>query len=192
MSDPAATRLAPETDASIRESLDALGRAVQIARITNDPLLHTLEALASTVRAQHRLFVDGTLTLRQVLSEAQPLSAEERAALLREVSASAKDGADAGTHRAANRIVRSFDRKTAKWTGAWIGVAFVAGAAMATAVAFWGNVGRFSPDAAWREIVRLNPDPRPALQQAEIRSMKGRRYRSVALWMDPEPAPPSN
>ena len=92
MSDPAATRLAPETDASIRESLDALGRAVQIARITNDPLLHTLEALASTVRAQHRLFVDGTLTLRQVLSEAQPLSAEERAALLREVSASAKDG----------------------------------------------------------------------------------------------------
>ena len=64
MSDPAATRLAPETDASIQESLDALGRAVQIARITNDPLLHTLEALASTVTAQHRLFVDGTLTLR--------------------------------------------------------------------------------------------------------------------------------
>jgi hypothetical protein len=68
----------------------------------------------------------------------------------------------------------------------------VVGAAMATAVAFWGDVGRFSPDAEWREIVRLNPDPRPALQQAEIRTVKGRRYRSLALWMEPEPAPPPN
>jgi len=72
---PAAPALAPDTEARIQAALNALEQQISVARVTNDPLLHMLEALAATVHAQHRMFVDASLTIAAAIDEGRkPLS----------------------------------------------------------------------------------------------------------------------
>jgi hypothetical protein len=65
-----------EVGARIRAAQDELARTVQIANLTNDPLRHVLEGLATHLGAQHRLSVETVLTLSQTLREARLLSPE--------------------------------------------------------------------------------------------------------------------
>ncbi len=75
--------------------------------------------------------------------------------------------------------------------------AFVAGCVLTVGALAYFTGGPFNPDAqaggAWRELVQLNPDPRPLLAAGEVRTDRatGRRYHAgVSLWMDPSPPPP--
>jgi hypothetical protein len=63
--------LAPEVGDTIREAEAAIARAVQVANLTNDPMRHVLEALSAHLRATHRLFADGSLTLSAAIRQAE-------------------------------------------------------------------------------------------------------------------------
>jgi hypothetical protein len=131
-----------------------------------------------------------------VIAARSPLSPEERGALSAAIVEAAKEGARQAMRKEAAAVIRGFDRRLAARTGLAVAGAFILGS-LATAAAFWRfSAGPFRPDAdasaAWRELVRLNPDPRPALQAAEVRTDRnGRRYYGgVSLWLDPPASPP--
>ena len=188
--------LAPETGEEIRAALDALDQQVQIARITNDPLLHPLQALAATVRALNRLFVDGTLTLSQTIGEARrPLTKEELATLER--------AATRGFANQAAAFVRAQNLRTALIAGGVL----VGGIVLAGGGGYWwghrsakaviaetetGLQTAFQngPEAAreWWSLMAWN-DPRKALAECKLSVQAGRRACQVPLWIEPPPAP---
>ena len=93
-------------------------------------------------------------------------------------------------------MIRRLDHTVAVRMGLYVGAAFVAGCVLTCGAFFYLAAGPFNPDAqagaAWRELVRLNPDPSPLLAAGEVRTDRtGRRYHAgVSLWMDSSPPPP--
>ena len=139
----------------------------------------------------------GIVAVKDVIAARHPLTQEERADLARALVEATKDGAYEGTRKEAARMIRRLDRNLAVRMGLYVGGAFVAGCVLTVGALAYLNAGPFRPDveagAAWRALVQLNPDPRPALANAEVRTDRatGRRYHAgVSLWIDPSPPPP--
>lgn len=198
-----AHRLAPETEESIQSALEALTRSVQVARVTNDPLLPTLEALAATVRAQHRMFVDASLTIDAAIRDTQRpselLTTADRKELLRSIGQ--------GVRVAVGDALRLV--KPATWiTGAVVcfallGVGFAGGCywrqrsvddvtlamteQQATFAVLQREAFRDGREAAeqWAAIVAYN-HVRDMTSGCRAVVVNGRRRCDVALWLDPE------
>lgn len=102
-----------------------------------------------------------------------------------------QDGAGQAMQTQARRFVRTLDRKLAIQLGAVGGGVFAAGF-LAASLLWWAlGAGPWSAPAAWRDVVRDNPDPRPALAAAELhKDSAGRRYGLLSLWLDPAPPAP--
>ena len=95
-------------------------------------------------------------------------------------------------------MVRTMDRRLSVQVGLAVGGAFVLGAVLAVVEVFLADVGPFSREAqsqaAWRDLMLVNADPRPALANATVQAdQAGRRYYSgLRLWLDPARLPPAS
>jgi len=187
---------AGKLDASVAEAQAMLAQAAASKAMRHDPYRHILTGLSDTIGVLPTMVRCWEQAVRDVIAARHPLSQEERADLARALVEATKDGAYEGTRKEAARMIRRLDRNFAARMGLYVGAAFVAGCVLTVGALAYFTGGPFRPDveagAAWRELVQLNPDPRPLLAAGEVRTDRtGRRYHAgVSLWMDPSPPPP--
>jgi hypothetical protein len=82
--------LAPELMGTVSATVDELECAIQLAELQRDPLRHALKALATHLKALHRVLTDATLTIGAQIEEAKrPIAAED----MKRLSKVAADGA---------------------------------------------------------------------------------------------------
>jgi hypothetical protein len=149
---------AAEPDETIRDALATLDQVIAEAAVYGDPIRHPLMALRVHLRAQQRLFVDGTLALRQQIEAAkQPLNDAD---LQRLVQAAAR-----GAERQAGELVRAASWRTFVLAVAGVvvfGVVCTAGgwlwARSSASIAVAGIERRLTGPAAaqWRMLIELN------------------------------------
>lgn len=186
---------APATREDLAEAVAAaqaeLAQSVKRGELTRDPYRFVLGALSATLG----LFPGLVSRMEEAAQSARvPLSAEEKAALRRDV----RDG----LRQDAGKLAKSINRRTALAGGAAIAVAALVGAgggywlgrsslreditALEARLALNPGVSR-----AWLELMRANPDPRPAIAAASTWQDPAtqRRAGEFRLWMDPAPAP---
>ncbi len=189
-------RDADELDASVAGAQSKLALAAASKAMRHDPYQHVLTGLSDTLGVLPTMARRWDAAVQDVIAARHPLTQEERADLARALVEATKDGAYEGTRKEAARMIRRLDRNFAARLGLYVGAAFVAGCVLTCGAFFYLTAGPFNPDAqagaAWRELVRLNPDPSPLLAAGEVRTDRtGRRYHAgVSLWMDPSPPPP--
>ena len=187
---------AGELDASVAEAQAKLAHAAASKAMRHDPYQHVLAGLSDTIGVLPTMARRWDAAVKDVIAARHPLTQEERADLARALVEATKDGAYEGTRKEAARMIRRLDRNLAVRMGLYVGGAFVAGCVLTVGALAYLGAGPFNPDAqagaAWRELVRLNPDPSPLLAAGEVRTDRtGRRYHAgVSLWMDPSPPPP--
>lgn len=178
----------------LTEAIEALQGAADSPSLRREPLSLILRALALSLCAQGKVAeaCDSAASSMLADREAIPVEVYDR---LAEVM---NDAAFRAHRMEANRMVRTFDRRTASYVGLGTGAAFVAGATAACAVMLWLSAGPFSRDAQatalWHDLVRDNPDPRPALAGVEVRPdpKTGRPYYvGPRLWAGPAASPPA-
>jgi len=192
----AAVPNAEELDASVAEAQAMLAQAAASKAMRHDPYRHILTGLSDTIGVLPTMVRRWEQAVRDVIAARHPLTPEERTDLARALVEATKEGAYEGTRKEAARMIRRLDHTVAVRMGLYVGAAFVAGCVLTVGALAYFTGGPFRPDAeagaAWRELVQLNPDPRPLLANAEVRTDRtGRRYHAgVSLWMDPSPPPP--
>ncbi len=189
-------RDADELDESVAGAQSKLALAAASKAMRHDPYQHVLTGLSDTLGVLPTMARRWDAAVQDVIAARHPLTQEERADLARALVEATKDGAYEGTRKEAARMIRRLDRNFAARLGLYVGAAFVAGCVLTVGAFFYLAAGPFNPDAqagaAWRELVRLNPDPSPLLAAGEVRTDRtGRRYHAgVSLWMDSSPPPP--
>lgn len=178
----------------LTEAIEALQGAADSPSLRREPLSLILRALALSLCAQGKVADACDKAVVSVLADREAIPAEVYDRLAEVMS----DAAFRAHRMEANRMVRTFDRRTASWVGLGTGAAFVAGAAASFGLMLWLSAGPFSRDAQatalWHDVVRDNPDPRPALAGVEIRPdpKTGRPYYvGPRLWAGPAPSPPA-
>jgi hypothetical protein len=169
--------------ASLLQACDAVGTGQDPVRLVLAGLSDTIGIFGKSIRRWERAVAD-------VIAARKPVSDNDRAELVEAVEV----GAYNGMRKEAQRMVRTFDRNLAAMFGISVGGAFIVGALAAWALIAITHWGPYSHDAqsqaAWRDLIRNNPDPRPALSSAEIKTDRtGRHYYSVRFWMDPAKPP---
>ena len=188
---------ANELQAAVDEAQARLAEAGDAPEMRRDPYRIALAGLSLTIGALPRTVQAWEEAVEKVIAARHPLTPEERADLARALVEATKDGAYEGTRKEAARMIRRLDHTVAVRMGLYVGAAFVAGSLLTAGAFAYFGAGPFNPDAqagaAWRELVRLNPDPSPLLAAGEGRTDRtGRRYHAgVSLWMDPSPPPPA-
>ena len=193
---PAADADADELDLAVAGAQSKLALAAAGKAMRNDPYQHVLAGLSDTLGVLPTMVRRWDAAVQEVIAARHPLTLEERTDLAHALVEATKDGAYEGTRKEAARMIRRLDRGLSVRIGLCIGGAFVAGIALAVGGLAYFSGGPFRPDAeagaAWREVVQLNPDPRPLFAAGEVRTDRtGRRYHAgVSLWMDPPPLPP--
>ena len=120
----------------------------------------------------------------------------ERARTIRDFIAAAHESFTTEVRKRAERMVRAFDRRTTALVGCCIGGAFVSGlltgALALVAALWWIGAGPWGAGAAWADVARNNPDPRPLLAKAvDGTAPDGRRYKVLSLWTEPAKGPPA-
>ncbi len=193
----AAVSDAGELDASVAEAQAMLAQAAASKAMRHDPYRHILTGLSDTIGVLPTMVRRWDAAVKDVIAARHPLTQEERADLARALVEATQEGAYEGTRKEAARMIRRLDRNLAVRMGLYVGGAFVAGCVLTVGALAYFSGGPFRPDVeaggAWRELAQLNPDPRPLLANAEVRTDRatGRRYHAgVSLWMDPSPPPP--
>ncbi len=187
---------ADELEAAVAEAQAKLAEAGETPEMRRDPYRFALAGLSLTIGALPRTVRAWDEAVKDVIAARHPLTQKERADLARALVEATKEGAYEGTRKEAARMIRRLDRNLAVRMGLYVGGAFVAGCVLTVGALAYFTGGPFRPDveagAAWRELVQLNPDPRPLLAAGEVRTDRtGRRYHAgVSLWMDPSPPPP--
>jgi hypothetical protein len=188
---------AGELDASVAEAQAMLAQAAASKAMRHDPYRHILTGLSDTIGVLPTMVRRWEQAVKDVIAARHPLTQEERTDLARAVVEATKEGAYEGTRKEAARMIRRLDHTVAVRMGLYVGAAFVAGCVLTVGALAYYTGGPFQPDVeaggAWRELVQLNPDPRPLLAAGEVRTDRatGRRYHAgVSLWMDPSPPPP--
>ena len=196
LSGPATVSTADEYEAAISSAQDSLQRAAgrvgphgDEARLWLVAQSDALGALLKTTRRWERATAD-VIEARDTFGEA------ERARTIRDFITAAHESFAAEVRKRAERMIRAFDRRTTALVACSIGGAFVGGlmlGALALAGALrWTGVGPWGSDAAWAEVARNNPDPRPLLAKAvDGTAPDGRRYKVLSLWTEPAKAPPA-
>ncbi len=187
---------ADELDVAVAGAQSKLALAAAGKAMRHDPYQHVLAGLSDTLGVLPTMVRRWDAAVQDVIAARHPLTLEERADLAHALVEATKDGAYEGTRKEAARMIRRLDRGLSVRIGLCIGGAFVAGFALAVGGLAYFSGGPFRPDAeagaAWREVVQVNPDPRPLFAAGEVRTDRtGRRYHAgVSLWMDPPPLPP--
>ena len=189
---------AGELEAAVAEAQAKLARAAESRAMRHDPYQYLLTGLSLTLGALPKTVRRWEQAVQDVIAARHPLTPEERADLVRALVEATKDGAYQGTRKEAARMIRRLDRGLAVRMGLYVGGAFVAGCVLTVGALAYFSGGPFRPEAeagtAWRELVQVNPDPRPALAAGEVRTDRatGRRYYAgVSFWIDPSPPPPA-
>lgn len=178
----------------LTEAIEALQGAADSPSLRREPLSLILRALALSLCAQGKVAEACDKASSSMLADREAIPAEVYDRLAEVMN----DAAFRAHRMEANRMVRTFDRRTASRVGLGMGAAFVTGAAAACGVMLWMSAGPFSRDAQatalWHDLVRDNPDPRPALTGVEVRPdpKTGRPYYvGPRLWAGPALAPPA-
>lgn len=163
-----------------------------------DPYRIVLAGLSSVLGALLKTTVNWRHATDAVIAARNPLPPEHMEALVRRLEKAtaegAKEGANVGVRTEARRFIRTLDRALAVKIGLCVGGAYVAGALTLFAAQWGTSTAAFSPAAAWQGIMAVNPDPRPILAGADVRTdpVSGRRYYAcLPLWLDPQRAPPA-
>jgi hypothetical protein len=183
-----------ELDASIDAALVHLDRAATEAALHDDPLERPFSALASFLRAQRQLYVDGAASLAQHIENAkQPVQDEAlRRAVVQGISAHAR------------AVVAAVNWQTASWltAGALVAVlfGFVGGAqwqsdrmgakvasATETVIAAHDGFGtslKALDAAVWLDLIRMNPHITEAIQTCRpLPQSEGGSACAVPLWL---------
>jgi hypothetical protein len=186
--------LSDDLHASIQTAQADLARACAVPTMRKDPLRLILAALSSVLGVFGKSIRRWERAVADVIAARSPLPGAEVATLRAELVEAVEVGAYNGMRKEAQRMVRTFDRNLAAMFGISVGGAFIVGALAAWALIAITHWGPYSHDAqsqaAWRDLIRNNPDPRPALSSAEIKTDRtGRHYYSVRFWMDPAKPP---
>lgn len=192
----ASVSAADEYEAAIASAQQSLQRAAgrvgphgDEARLWLVAQSDALGALLKTTRRWERATAD-VIEARDAFGEG------ERARVIRDFITVAHESFTAEVRKRAERMIRAFDRRTTALVGCCIGGAFMGGllvGALAVAAALrWAGAGPWGADAAWAEVARYNPDPRPLLAKAvDGAAPDGRRYKVLSLWTDPAKGPPA-
>lgn len=158
--------LAPEVGEVVREARAAFARAEQKAELGNDPLRYVLQALSLHLDAQHKLYVDGNLTLTEQIKRGQKPDVKEIAEAL---AAEAKGRIAAGCIGEFNQNLAALMRRHT-WRNTLIGAGLLAAA---LAIGWVGGAwfGYANADAAraglsreltgaqaaeWRDLIQMN------------------------------------
>ena len=171
---------------------------VDTGPLGRDPYRGILAGLSGTLAVFGLSVKRWERAVGDVIAARDPLPAEDRAALVGELAAATQQGAFEAMRKEAARMVRRLDRGLAVRLGLGVGGAYVLGGLSVVAILAVFQLGPFSREAesaaAWRDLVQNNPDPRPALAGADIRTDKsGRRYYGgVSLWLDSPRPPPGS
>jgi hypothetical protein len=171
--------------AGLMQACDAVGTGPDPVRLVLAGLSDTIGIFGKSIRRWERAVAD-------VIAARKPVSDNDRAELVEAV----ETGAYNGMRKEAQRMLRTLDRRLAVRIGLGVGGAYVFGAVSVVAFLAIAHQGPFSQEAesqaAWRDLAQNNPDPRPAIASAEIKTDRaGRRYYSgLSLWLDPA-RPPS-
>jgi hypothetical protein len=181
--------------ALIQSAQADLARAGEGGPLRRDPYRNVLIGLSATLSVFGRSISRWERAVADVIAARDPLPEADRVALKADLVAATEDGAYRGMRKEAQRMVRALDRRLVVLIGLWVGGAYVVGVASVIAFLAITHLGPFSREAesqaAWRDLLQNNPDPRPAIASAEIRADRaGRRYYSgLSLWLDPAQPP---
>ena len=187
---------ADEYEAAIASAQESLQRAVERVGPHGDETRlwlvaqsDALGALLKTTRRWEQATAD-VIDTRDTFGEA------ERARTIRELVAAAHGSFVDEVRKRAERMVRTFDRRTTVLIGGCIGGAFVGGlllGALGLAGALWWKAaGPWGANAAWAELAHDNPDPRQSVANGVVGvASDGRRYTVVSLWTEPAKGPPA-
>ncbi len=169
---------------------EELGRAAATGAMQRDPYRFVLGGLSATLG----LFPGLVSRMEEAAEDARvPFSAEEKAGFRRDV----RDG----LRLEAGKLAKAINQRTALLAGATLAVAVLAGGAGG----FWLGRSSIREDVtalearltlnpgvarAWLELMRANPDPRPAIAAAATWQDPAtqRRAGDFRLWMDQAPA----
>lgn len=181
-----------ELRAAIEAAQADLAQAADLPSMRKDPVRLVLMAISGTLGVLGRSTTRWERAVADVIAARDPMTEEDRAALI----AAVEDGAYRGMRKEAQRMVRTLDSKLSVQIG--LGAVAVAVVSVMATVAFLAvtHTGPYSlpaeTQAAWHDLMVNNPDPRPVIASAEIRADRaGRRYYTgLQLWIDPARPPP--
>ena len=186
-----------DLEAAVANAQAHLAEAGNSFEMQRDPYRLALAGLSLTVGLLPQTTRRWDAAVQDVIAARHPLTPEERAELAGKLVEATERGAFQATRKEAARMIRRLDRDLAVRMGAIVSGAFIAGCVLTVGVLAYFDGGPFRPDvesgAVWRELVQVNPDPRPALAAGSIRTdpTTGRRYYAgVSLWLDPSRPPP--
>lgn len=157
---------APEVGEVVREARAAFTRAEQKAELGNDPLRYVLQALSLHLDAQHKLYVDGNLTLAEQIKRGQKPDVKEIAEAL---ATEAKGRIASGCIGEFNQNLATLMRKNT-WRNTLIGAGLLTAAlAIGAGGGYWfGYHGAAeareglsraltgSQAAEWRDLIQMN------------------------------------
>lgn len=182
------TKPATTTDdlrAAIEGAQYDLALAGDVPAMRRDPYRLVLSALSGTLSIFGRSVTRWERAVADVIAARDPLPEADKEALKAELVDAVHQAAFDGMRKEAQRMVRSLDRAVSIKIGLAVSAAFVCGIAATLGVLFVLQAGPFSVTDAWASLIRNNPDPRPALGLAEVRTDHGRRYYGgLSLWLD--------
>jgi hypothetical protein len=176
----------------VRSDLTVVGEAPFMRR---EPYSLVLVALADTLSVFGRSITRWERAVADVIAARDPLPEADRIALKAELAEAVGTGAYNGMRKEAQRMVRTLDRHLSVQIGLTVGGAYILGVLSLVAMLFALQLGPFSREAknqaAWSALIENNPDPRPSIASAEIRTdQTGRRYYAgLSLWLDPSRPP---
>jgi hypothetical protein len=189
----------PDDLAGLIEAAQAdFAAAAASVPLRRDPYRGILAGLSATLGVFGKSITRWERAVADVIASRDPLPAADRAALVTELVAATKQGAFEAMRTEAKRMVRTLDQALVVRIGLCVGGAYVLGVLSVLGFIAIFHLGPYSraaeSDAAWRDLVQNNPDPRPALGAGEIRAdrVTGRRYYAgVSLWLEPARPPPA-
>ena len=187
---------ADEYEAAIVSAQDSLQRALgrvgphgDETRLWLVAQSDALGALLKTTRRWERATA-AVIEARDTFGEA------ERARTIRDFIVTAQESFTVEVRRRAERMVRSFDRRTIALIGGCIGGAFVGGLLLGAVglagALWWKSAGPWGANTAWAELAHDNPDPHASLASGAAGiAPDGRHYTVVSLWTEPAKGPPA-
>lgn len=185
-----------DLQALIESARSGLTAAQDTPSIRRDPYRLVLAALSDILPIFGRSVTRWEGAVADVIAARHPFPEDEIEVLQTRIIAAVEKGAYQGMRAEGARVVRMIDTRLSVKIGACLGGAFILGAVSVVVFLAVTSLGPFSPGAkqkeAWASLMQQNPDPRPAIAVAQVKTdQAGRRYAMMPLWLDPPRSPPS-